>query len=48
VQDFVEKLFSETITEIGEGAIRRGLQKIEATEETKPGIVAEGGGKLSI
>jgi hypothetical protein len=42
VQDFVEKLFPETITEVSKGTISRGLEEIEATEKAESGIIAKG------
>jgi len=48
MQDFVEEVFSQTITEVGEGAIRGGAKKIEAAEEAEASIVAEGGGKFTV
>jgi hypothetical protein len=48
MQDFVEEVFSQTITEIGEGAIGWGTKEIEAAEEAEASIVAEGGGKFTV
>ena len=48
MQDFVEEVFSQTITEVSEGAIRGGAKEIEASEEAEASIVAEGGGKFTV
>ena len=34
VQDFIENLLTEAVAEVSEGAIGRGLEKIEAAEKT--------------
>ncbi len=36
---FIEGLLSESVTEVGEGAIGGGLKKVEVTEEAQPAIV---------
>ncbi len=41
VEDFIEGIFTETITEIGKSAVGRGLEEVEATEKTEAGIVAQ-------
>ena len=42
MQYFVEEVFTQPVTEVGKGAIGRGLEEVKAAEETKPGIVAQG------
>ena len=42
MKNLVEDVLIKAVTKVGKGAIRRGFEEIEATEETKPGIVAKG------
>jgi hypothetical protein len=41
VENFIENLLTEATTEVGKGAIGRGLEKIEAAEKTQAAIVAQ-------
>ena len=40
VEDFVENILSQTVTEVSKGAIGGGLEEVEAAEETEPAIIA--------
>ncbi len=42
MENFIENILTEAVAEIGKGAIGRGLKKVEAAEETEPGVIAKG------
>jgi len=41
VENFIENVFTEAITEIGKSAVGRSLEKVETTEKTQAAIVAQ-------
>ncbi len=40
MENLIENILSQAITEIGEGAIRGGLEEVKTTKEAEPGIIA--------
>ncbi len=40
MENFIEDILTEAVTEVGKGAIGRSLEEIEAAEETEPAIIA--------
>jgi hypothetical protein len=48
MENFIENVFTESVTEVGKGAIGGSLKEIETAEKTQPAIVTQGGGELSI
>jgi len=40
MENFIEDILTEAVTEVGKGAVGRGLKEIEAAEETEPAIIA--------
>ncbi len=40
MEDFIEDILTEAVTEVGKGAVGWGLEEIEAAEETEPAIIA--------
>jgi len=36
MENFIEDILTEAVTEVGEGAIGRGLEEVEVTKETGP------------
>jgi hypothetical protein len=44
MEDFIEDVVSETVTEVSKGAIGGGLEEVETAKEAEPGIIAEGRG----
>ncbi len=48
MENLIENVLSQAITEIGEGTIRRGLEEVEATTEAEPGVIAQSGTKLAV
>jgi len=41
MENFIEDILTEAVTEVGKGSIRRSFEEIETTKETEPGIVAQ-------
>jgi hypothetical protein len=39
MENFVENVFTEAVTEISKSTVGRGLKEIEAAEKTQPAIV---------
>jgi len=48
VKYLIESILSQAITEVGEGAVGRCLQEVEAAKEAKPGVITEGSNKFAI
>jgi hypothetical protein len=40
MENLIEDILTEAVTEVGKGAIGWSLKEIEATEEAKPAIIA--------
>ena len=39
---FIENILADAVTEVGKGAVGRGLEEVEATEQAEPGVIAKG------
>jgi len=48
VEDVIENVVSQAVTEVGEGAIGRCLQEIESAKEAEPSIITQGRGKFAV
>ena len=40
MENLIENALSETVTEVGKGAVGRSFEEVEAAEETEPAIIA--------
>ena len=40
MENLIEDILTEAVAEVGKGAIGRGLEEVEASEETEPAIIA--------
>jgi hypothetical protein len=41
MENLIEDILTEAVTEVSEGAIGRGLKEVETAEKAKPGIIAK-------
>ena len=48
MENLIENVLAEAVTEVGKGAVRGGLKEVEAAEEAEPGVIAQSRSKLSI
>ena len=42
MENLIEDVLAEAVTEVGEGAIRGSLEEVEAAKEAEPGVIAKG------
>ena len=41
MENLIEIVLTEAVSEVGKGAIGRSFEEVEATKETEPGIITQ-------